>query len=57
MKSIHRESQLLPTSLREASLSPLLAKQDCAVPGLSILIVEADACMTNSKEWTESSPI
>lgn len=54
MKSMHRESPLLPASSRKASLPPLLAKQDHAIPGLSILIVEADACMTNSKEWTES---
>lgn len=47
---MHRDSQLLPANSREASVSPLLAKQDC----LSKLIVEADACMTSSKEWTES---
>lgn len=57
MKSIHREFQLLPASPRESSLSPLLAKQDRAVSGLSTLIVEADACMTNSKEWTESKQL
>lgn len=57
MKSIHRESQLLPASSREANLSPCLARQDHAVPGLLILTVEADACRTNCKEWTESKQL
>lgn len=39
MKSMHRESPLLPASSREASLSPLLAKQDRTIPGLLRLML------------------